>query len=164
MINARTIIDTFTEASTFARDLVYQLRLIHRTFGIVWLASATTQVINNAATKISIFNAEEGDGVTVSHANDKLTILHSGRYRFDAHLSIAAQAGSGNVTLQIWRNGSAIAPAASKVWIGNGEFGDLGAFTIGDVDKDDEIELYALGGGGLTFDVAAASLAAKRVA
>ena len=164
MINVRWVIESWAELQEVLRQLVQQLRQVHRTYGVIWVTAATTQVINNAATQITICNAEEDDGVTASHANDKLTIDHTGRYLVAAHLSLAAQAGSGNVTLQIWRNGSAIVPAAAKAWVGNGEYADIRAETIGNLDATDELTLYALGGGGLTFDIAACSLSVKRVA
>lgn len=163
LLPSTNILD-FEGARRALDQIVDHYNRVHETYGIIWLIAATTQVIANAATKITTYGAEEGEGVTVSYADGKLIVLTTGTYRIEGHVSIAAQAGSGNVTGQIWKNGTAIVPAASKVWIGNGEFGDLRMSTIGKLTAGDYIELYCLGGGSLTFDVAACSLQIKRLA
>lgn len=163
MINARTIIDSLADASLFARDLVHALRLLHRTYGALWRSGATTKVIDNAATKIDIFNNEEAEGITASHANDKITVVTSGLYSINGHISISASGGAGNVTCQAYRNGAVVGVATAKAWVGNGEYADLRVNTIGKLEAGDYIELYCLGGGGLTYDVGACSLILKRL-
>lgn len=156
---------TFDEARRALDQIVDHYNRVHETYGMIYLSGSTpTQVINNAATKITAFNTEVSSGIEASHANDKLTILNSGRYEIQAHLSIAAQSSSANVSLQIYKNGSIFVSAGCKATVGTNVFVDLVPFSIGDLEKDDYIELYALGGGGLTFDVAACSLVAKRLA
>lgn len=162
MIQPASAISTIEEARLAISALINHINAIHATYGKLGITPTQTQVLPEASTKITAFTSAEGVRTTASSANDKITVLHSGRYLCTALVSLAAGSGSSSMVLAIRVNnttevGSIYAVVDTAI---------SSATVAGEVqcEAGDEIELYESGGqDGVTFTFHRLQLNVKRV-
>lgn len=159
-----TTFQNWDEAQRVIRDIVAEIRRVDFTYGQLRLnAASATQTLPAASTKITVFDTENAsDGMSASHANDKIAADYSGYYLIAVNLSLKAASGTSDMTFEIQEDGAGIAGTECTAAIGTSVV-SVSFTVLVQLDPASYVELYASGGQDVVYTFYKARILVKRV-
>lgn len=142
--------------------MLFHLTQVHETRGTLTIADPPeAQTFSGSGTKLNAFTESSGTGVTASHANDKITILHAGLYLVAFHVSLEAASGSSEVLFAARANNDTEL-CSNYATVGT-DIVATAAIGEAELDVGDEIEIYESGGQNVEYTIHRLRLTVKRV-
>lgn len=145
------------------RDVLVSCLGINGGIGIPTV-SATSQAISGTTwTKVTMFVAEQSNGATGDHANDKITVDVSGNYMVTANFSMKSSINNVTFTFAVYKNG-AITGLLSQRKVGTGA--DVGSASFGGMvscSATDDLELYVYADLGTNLTLTVGQLTATMI-
>jgi len=131
--------------------------------GIPTISAATQALTADTPEKITLFTAEQSNGVTASHANDQMTIVVSGRYEIVGNFSMKSSSGNTVFDFVVNIDGSPTGVATQRKVSTGGDVGAAGFSGFLDLVAGDVLTLSAEADGNTTLTFTRAQFTAKLI-